>query len=129
MGMHDKPKFLTGRDGWINVGEEFFLHNAKLAGTSRVNGQDRPTAKLLVSRTPDGKREIVFTSGAGIVRQIREVDQDDYRTMQNGGMHLRLDERASREGNPVKVLTPASDPPPSDTPDDFGSATSATDNF
>lgn len=124
--MHDKPKYLTGKDGFVDVGEEFFLHNARLDGTVKVRGEERPQAKLLVSRVPDGDREVVFTSGAGIVGQIQRMDGDDRRIMADGGMHLRLDEVPSREGNPTRVLTPANEPPASDagfgggsTPDTF----------
>ena len=124
MGMHDKPKYLTGKgsEAYVQVGEEFFLHNARIDGTVKINGEDRPQAKLLVSRIPDGEKEVVFTSGAGIVGQIQRIDAEDMADMKNGGMHVRLDAIPSQRGNPTHVLTPANLPPAQRSGTDFGDA-------
>lgn len=110
MGMFDKPKYLTGEDGYVNVGDTFFLHNARIDGQSNVGGERKDQAKLLVSRTKDGPTEVVFTSGTGIVGQVRRMDADDRAAMP---IEVRLDEVPSNKGNPTKVLTPASQAPPS----------------
>lgn len=111
MGMFDKPQFLTGREGaFVEPGETFWLHNARLDGQTNVRGQARDQAKLKVSKERDGEAVIVFTSGAGIVGQIRRMDDDDRRNMP---YLVRLDQVPSTKGNPTNVLTPADQAPPS----------------
>ena len=119
MGMFDKPQFLTGENGFVNVGETFWLHNARIDGQTRVSGEMKDQAKLQISRTKDGDTVIAFTSGTGIVGQIRRMDAKDRANMP---MEVRLDEVPSQKGNPTKVLTPADQAPPAaaaDTAADF----------
>ncbi len=109
MGMFDKPKYLTGDEGFVKPGESFWLHNARLDGTVTVNGAQRPQAKLAVSIGRDDPQEVVFTSGAGIVQQIGRMDADDRAALP---MEVRLDQVPSKQGNPTNVLTPAHLPAP-----------------
>jgi hypothetical protein len=117
MGMFDKPKYLTGKqgEGFVQAGETFWLHRAKLDGTVTVAGETREQAKLEVSREKDGEHEIVFTSGMGIIGQIRRMDDSDRAQMP---MELRLDQLPSTKGNPTNVLTPAAAPPATQVSDD-----------
>lgn len=108
MGMFDKRRFLTGDDGYVEAGDTFWLHNAKIDGTTEINGRERKVAKLLVSRTRDGEQATVFTSGAGITRQVGDMDAGDRAALP---MEVRLDEIPSDKGNPTKVLNPATEPP------------------
>lgn len=112
MGMFDKPKYLTGDDGWASPGQTFWLHNARLDGTTNVNGTPRDQAKLLVSESLDSPRETVYTSGAGIVNQIRRMSREDVAAFP---IEVRLDQIPSQKGNPTNVLTPASEPEPDQT--------------
>lgn len=115
MGMFDKPQYLTGPTGFVSPGETFWLHNARLDGTATVSGQVRDQVKMLVSKDKDSKKEVVFTSGAGIVGQVRRMDDDDRSRMPQC---LRLDTVPSKHGNPTNVLTPADQPEPSQAADD-----------
>lgn len=110
MGMFDKPQYLTGKEGYVQVGDTFWIHNAKVDGTVTINGNTRDQVKLLVSHERDSERESVFTSGAGIVGQVRRMSAED---RQNFPIEVRLDAVPSRQGNDVNVLTPASEEPPS----------------
>lgn len=110
MGMFDKPKYLTGKEGFIDVGDTFWLHNARLDGTTMVGGKEREQVKLLVSAERDSEQLVVYTSGAAIVNAIKRMDSKDRAEMP---MELRLDEVPSKQGNPAKVLTPAGQAPPS----------------
>lgn len=105
MGMFDKRKYLTGDDGYVEVGDTFWLHNARIDGTTEIQGKTRTVAKLQVSRSRDGEKETVFTSGAGITRQIGDMDAADRAALP---MEVRVDEIPSNQGNPTKVLNPAS---------------------
>lgn len=118
MGMFDKPKYLTGEDGYAKPGDTFWLHNARLEGTVNTPQGAKPQAKLLVSGSRDGAQEAVFTSGAGIVGQIQRMDADDRSAFP---MEVRLDEIPSGKGNPTRVLTPANLPVPSNSPVGGGS--------
>lgn len=111
MGMFDKPQFLTGKDdnGFVQAGDVFWLHAARTDGTAIVSGKEREQAKLQVSHERDGEKVIVYTTGTGIVGQIRRMDSGDRANMP---MELRLDQVPSKQGNPTNVLTPASQPPP-----------------
>ena len=109
MGMFDKPQYLTGDEGFINVGDTFWLHAAKVDGVTNVQGKEREQVKLLVSHESNGEKVTVFTSGAGIVGQVRRMDENDRRNMP---MELRLDEIPSKHGNATRVLTPAGQAPP-----------------
>jgi hypothetical protein len=113
--MFDKPKYLTGEEGFVQAGDTFWLHNARLDGTVTVNGSEKPQVKLLVSRTKDENPEMVFTSGAGIVNQVSRMDGED---RQHLPMEVRLDQVPSKQGSPTNVLTPAGTPPPETIPDD-----------
>lgn len=109
MGMFDKPQYLTGKDdAFVQPGGTFWLHNARMDGTATVNGENREQAKLQVSHDRDGERVTVFTSGKGIVGQIRRMDDSDRAAMP---MELRLDQIPSKQGNPTNVLTPAGQAP------------------
>jgi hypothetical protein len=114
MGMFDAPQYLTGTNGFVSAGDKFWLHNARLDGTVTVQGKDRDQAKLAVSHDQNGEQVIVFTSGIGIVNQVRRMSHDD---ISNLPMEVRLDQAPSKQGNPTYVLSPASAPPPSTTPD------------
>lgn len=114
MGMFDKPKYLTAKnagEGFVQPGETFWLHNARFDGTVKINGNDRDQVKLQVSKEREGKREVVFSSGAAIVNQVRRMDDDDRRNLP---MEVRLDQVPSKEGSPTNVLTPAAQSPPSE---------------
>lgn len=117
MGMFDKPKYLTGAgdDAFAQAGDTFWLHNARLDGTRVVGGEEKPLAKLLVSRNKDDKPELVFSSGAGITNQIGQMDGED---RDNLPMEVRLDQVPSKQGSPTFVLTPASAPAPESVPDE-----------
>lgn len=112
MGMFDKPAYLTGDEGYVQPGDTFWLHNARIEGTVTVGGSERPQAKLQVSHDRDGDRSIVWTSGTAIVGQVRRMDAEDREGMP---MELRLDTKPSGKGNPTNILTPADQPPPSET--------------
>ena len=109
MGMFDKPKYLTGDEGFADAGDVIWLHNAKLDGTTTVNGSQRDQVKLLVSRERDGEKTAVYTSGVGIVNQIKRMDASDRAAFP---MEVRLDQIPSGKGNPTNVLTPASEDAP-----------------
>lgn len=116
MGMFDKPKYLTGKeDAFAQPGDVFWLHNARLDGEATVAGERRAQMKLLVSHEKDGEQIIVFTSGTGIVGQLRRMDQTDRAAMP---IEVRLDQVPSGKGNPTNVLNPASASPPSEVDDD-----------
>lgn len=109
MGMFDKPQYLTGKNnGFVEVGDTFWLHNAKIEGTSTINGEQRTQAKLLVSRTRDETPVTVFTSGKAITGQISRIDAEDRAAMP---IEMRLDAITSGKGNPTNVLSPANQPP------------------
>lgn len=113
MGMFDKPKFLTGtEEGYAEPGDTFWLHNARIDGTTSVGGETRPQVKLQVSRTKDGDKEIVYTSGRGITAQVQRMDAEDRAAFP---MEVRLDQIAPKVvGNkPTYVLTPSNLPPAS----------------
>lgn len=126
MGMFDKPSYLTGNDGYAKPGDTFWLHNARVEGNATVGGESRPQAKLLVSRERDGEKTVVFTSGVGIVGQVRRMDAGDLAAMP---VEVRLDAiPPQRQGNnPTNVLTPANLPAP--TGGDGFSASGAVADF
>lgn len=110
MGMFDAPVYLTGTDnGYVNAGDVFWLHNARIEGTVKINGNDRDQAKLLVSRERDGEQTVVFSAGAGIVNQVKRMDAADRSAMP---VEVRLDQVPSTKGNPTNVMTPASEAAP-----------------
>jgi hypothetical protein len=113
--MFDKPQYLTGNngEGFVEPGETFWLHRARLDGTVKINDNERPQAKLLVSKDRNGDRIVVWTAGAGIVNQVKRFDQNDQASLP---IEVRLDQIASGKGNPTNVLTPASAAPPADAP-------------
>lgn len=124
MGMFDAPQYLTGDKGFVDAGETFFLHNARLMEARvMVNGKEREQVKLQVSRDLDGEKVIVFSSGAAIVNQVKRMDNKD---RQNMPMELRLDQVPSKNGNAANVMTPAGEPAPSG---DFGAAATSGDDF
>jgi hypothetical protein len=108
MGMFDKPKYLTGDEGYVTEGDIFWLHNARIDGTVTVNGNNRPQAKLQVSRERDGEKVIVFSSGAGITGQVLRMDATD---RSNFPIEVRLDAIPTGKGNPAHVMTPADQEP------------------
>lgn len=118
MGMFDKPQYLTGSDGFVSEGDEFWIHNARLDGTTTVGGTEREQVKMQVSREREGEKVIVYTSGAGIVGQVKRMDKTDRDAMP---MHVRLDTlpatQPGRSG--TNVLTPANAPAPTGA-DAFG---------
>lgn len=118
MGMFEKPQYLTGKDGtgFVQVGEVFWLHNAKIEGTSTINGEQRTQAKLLVSHGKDDRPIIVFTSGKAITGMVARIDADDRAAMP---IEVRLDALPSRQGNPTNVISRASDPPAGGGGDDL----------
>lgn len=110
MGMFDKPQYLTGKDGLFKPGETFWLFDARADGSVTIDGEERPQAKLLVSRSPfPVGAKVAYTSGKGIVSQIARMDDADRGALP---MEVRLDElpatSASRNG--TLVLTPATTP-------------------
>lgn len=105
MGMFDKPVYLTGDEGFVSVGETFWLHNARV----EVGGKYGEQAKLQVSHDQDGEKLIVYTSGKGVVNQVKRMDGADRARMP---MELRLDQVPSKEGSPTNVLTPQDQDPP-----------------
>lgn len=108
MGMFDKPQYLTGREGaYVEPGETFWLHNARIDGQTTVNGRTMDQAKLKVSKTRNGEQSVIFTSGAGVVGQVRRMDDGDRASMP---FEVRLDQIPSQKGNPTNVLTPADQP-------------------
>lgn len=116
MGMFDKPQYLTGKDGFVEAGDTFWLHNAKLDGQSTTqNGEKRDQAKLLVSKARGDTPVPVYTSGIGIVNMVRRIDTDDRAAMP---LEVRLDQVPSGKGNPTFVLTPADAPAPTTASDD-----------
>ena len=116
MGMFDKPQYLTGKENaFAQPGDTFWLHNARIDGTANVAGQQREQAKLLVSYERDGERVAVYTSGTGIVGQVKRMDQSDRAQMP---IQVRLDQVPSDKSNPTNVLTPAEQAPPSTAADD-----------
>lgn len=125
MGMFDKPQFLTGKDnGFVQPGDTFWLHNAKVDGTTNVGGNQREQVKLRVSHERDGEKIDVWTSGMGIVNQIKRMDNSDRASMP---FEVRLDEIPSTKGNPTRVLTPADQDPPSGNAS--GNGASSGDDF
>lgn len=109
MGMFDKPVYLTGDEGFVSAGETFWLHNARIeTGSSKFGDQ----AKLQVSHDRDGEKLVVYTSGKGVVNQVKRMDGADRARMP---MELRLDQVPSKEGSPTNVLTPADQPSPTGT--------------
>lgn len=125
MGMFDKPQYLTGREGgYVQPGDTFWLHNARIDGTSNIGGSGpRAQAKLKVSRERDGETCIVYTSGTAIVGQIGRMSESDRASMP---MEVRLDSIAPTQAgrNATHVLTPAELPPPSP-----GTSGSGADDF
>lgn len=126
MGMFDKPAYLTGDNGFVQAGETFFLHNARMDGTSKVNGTEREQCKLLVSHERDGEKVVVYTTGTGIVNQVRRMDNSDRASMP---IELRLDQIPSGKGNPTNVMTPADQPVPVGSGDFGGNAASGASDF
>lgn len=108
MGMFDKPKYLTGDEGYVQTGDTFWLHQAKIDGTVTQDGKTRPQAKLQVSRTKDGEKTIVFSGGTGITGQILRMDATD---RANFPIEVRLDAIPTGKGNPAHVMTPADQEP------------------
>jgi hypothetical protein len=121
MGMFDKPQYLTGKgdNAYVSEGDVFWLHNARIEGETNIGGNTRTLVKLKVSHERDGETAIVFTSGLGIVNQIRRMTADDRAAMP---IEIRLDAIPSTKPghNPTHVLTPAGEPAPE--------ATAATDD-
>lgn len=115
MGMFDKPQYLTGPNGYVGPGETFWLHKARLDGTVTVSGTQREQVKMEVSHERDGEREVVFTSGTGIVGQVRRMSATD---IDNMPIEVRIDQVPSRQGNPTNVLSLSSAPPAASTVDD-----------
>lgn len=114
MGMFDKPVYLTGDEGFISEGGVFWLHKARIETGSGKYGDQ---AKLLVSTDKDGDQVVVYTSGKGIVNQIKRMDRSDVAALP---MEVRLDQVPSDKGSPTNVLTPADQAAPSGTPVDIG---------
>lgn len=114
MGMYDKPQYLTGKgeDAYVKEGDVFWLHNARIDGTTVMGGVERTVAKLKVSRTADGPTSIVYTSGLGITGQIKRMDDDDRARFQTGPQEVRLDAIPNKTpgNNPTHVITPADAP-------------------
>lgn len=110
MSMFDKPMYLTGKEGFVDAGDTFWLHNARFEGTVKIAGNDRDQVKLQVSREREGEKVIVFTAGAAIVNQIKRMDANDRAAMP---LEVRLDQVPSNQGSPTNVLTPANQPEPS----------------
>ena len=111
MGMFDKPQYLTGTDGFAQEGDTFFLHNARPDGVTSQGGQSREQVKLAVSRFRDEKPTVVWTSGRGIVGQVKRMDAQD---REKFPMEVRLDAipPTVAGNNPTFVLTPANQPHP-----------------
>jgi len=107
MGMFDRPVYLTGKDGYVEPGDTFWLHNARIEGVSNLNGESKPLAKLKVSRERGGDTYIVFTSGTGITGQIARMEQSDRDMFP---MEVRLDAIPSKTAgrSATHVITPAS---------------------
>lgn len=109
MGMFDSPKYLTGKeDGFVQPGDTFWLHNARIEGTVVIAKVEKPQAKLLVSREREGEQTVVYSAGAAIVNQIKRMDAGDRNKLP---MEVRLDQIPSKQGSPANVLTPADQPP------------------
>lgn len=117
MGMFDKPQYLTGDDGFVSAGDIFWLHNARIDGQVTINGVGKDQAKLLVSHEIDSERVAVFSSGAGIVNQVKRMESADRARMP---FEVRLDQVPSKQGSPTYVLSPAADPAPSLDPGEQG---------
>lgn len=110
MGMFDSPVYLTGNEnGFADVGDTFWLHNARIAGMVRISNQDKEQAKLLVSHERDSEQVVVYSAGAAIVNQVKRMDASDRAGMP---MEVRLDQLPSRQGNPTNIMTPADQPAP-----------------
>ena len=104
MGMFDAPRYLTGGDNpYVTQGGKFWLHGAEPGGMSNLNGKEREQVKLTVSRSVEGDQEIVFTSGMGIVNQIKRMNAADRAALP---MHVMLSQVPSGKGNPTHVLEP-----------------------
>lgn len=119
MGMFDKPEFLTGDNGFVEPGDTFWLHNARIDGERQTANGPKKNVKLLVSRERDGDKSIVFTTGAGIAGQVSRMDGSDRAAMP---MEVRLDQVPSKQGKPTNVMTPADQPEPAGG--DFSDSTS-----
>lgn len=116
MGMFDKPQYLTAREGgYVEAGDIFWLHRARLDGTVQIQGETREQVKLEVSRERDGEKTVVWASGRAIVRQIKSMSAAERAALP---MELRLDAIPSGRGNPTHVMTPADAEPTSITGDD-----------
>lgn len=118
MGMFDKPQYLTGDNGFASAGDTFWLHNARIDGSTVVGGAQRDNVKLLVSREREGEKVIVYTSGAGIANQVKRMDAEDRSALPR---EVRLDQIPPRQAghNPTNVLTPVELPAPTGA-DTFG---------
>ena len=109
MGMFDKPKYLTGEEGFATTGDVFWLHNAKIDGFTGIGNEQRAQAKLLVSFTRDGDKLVVWTGGRGITNQVRSMDASDRSAMP---IEVRLDQipAKSADRKPTFILSPADAP-------------------
>lgn len=124
MGMFDKPQYLTGKENaFVQAGDTFWLHNARLDGQSNTPNGPRDQAKLLVSHERDGEKVVVYTAGAGIVNQVKRMDAADRAVMP---LEVRLDQVPSGKGSPTNVITPADQEPPSGSAG-FGDSSNASD--
>lgn len=113
MGMFDKPQYLTGREGgYVEAGDVFWLHNARVDGTVVINGTPRDQVKLLVSHTEDGEQTVVWASGVGIVNQVKRMSPQDRAALP---MEVRLDAINTGKGNPAHVMSPADAPARTDS--------------
>jgi hypothetical protein len=103
MGMFDKPKYLTGTDGLVEEGDSFTLLAARRDGIVRTPSGEAEQVKLMVKLT-NGEEHVCWTSGAGIVNQIRRMESGDLPA------EVRLDTVQAARGKAF-VLTPANEPP------------------
>lgn len=109
MGILSGKTYLTGENGVLTPGDKFTLHNAKIAGTIRIGNEDREEAKLLIS-IDGGEQQVVFTSGAAIVNQVKQIDAADAQAMRNGGLELMLGTKATNKGNPMYLFVDPNGP-------------------
>lgn len=93
MGMFDEKQYLTGKNGLVQLGEVFHLHDAGIGGMVRQPGRDGevPEAYLLISKNGTENPIRVYTTGTAIVGQVQRVDAEDREAMnRTGGRVIRL---------------------------------------
>jgi hypothetical protein len=107
--MFDDKKYLTGDNGEFKEGDEFTLVAARIAGTVKVNGQDRTEAKLTILDA-NGDELTVYTSGRGIVGAIERIDSNDLPA------RVKLSSKETRNGKMFQLVKQGeawdSQPPP-----------------